>query len=102
MSEQQRLQGIAISEGQRVQATDAAGKQFEYQAQENRTNADLDAASGKIAQAAQAEASANAAKSAAYGGMISAVGGIASAGMSAGATVKASENAMNNGTGKKN
>ena len=101
MSEQQRLQGIAISEGQRVQATDAAGKQFEYQAQEQRTNADLDAASGKIAQAAQAEASANAAKSAAYGGMISAVGGIASAGLSAGATVKASENAMNGGTGKK-
>jgi hypothetical protein len=100
MSEQQRLQGIAISEGQRVQATDAAGKQFEYQAQEQRTNADLDAASGKIAQAAQSEASANAAKSAAYGGMISAVGGIASAGLSAGATIEASENAMNNGAGK--
>ena len=78
MSEQQRLQGIAISEGQRVQSADAAGKQFEFQARENRTNADLDMASGKVAQAAQAEASANQAKASAIGGMMSAVGGIAS------------------------
>jgi hypothetical protein len=33
MSEAQRVQGIAISEGQRIQATDAAGKQFEFQAE---------------------------------------------------------------------
>ena len=84
MSEQQRLQGIAISEGQRVQSADAAGKQFEFQAQENRTNADLDAASGKVAQAAQAEASANQAKASAIGGMMSAVGGIASSAIGAG------------------
>ena len=31
MSEQQRLQGIAISEGQRVQSADAAGQQFMFQ-----------------------------------------------------------------------
>jgi hypothetical protein len=83
MSEQQRLQNISIAEGQRLQTADAAGKQFEFQAQENRTNADLDAAAGQIAQAAQAEASANQAQASAYGGMLSAVGGIASSAIGA-------------------
>ena len=62
MAEQQRMQSIAISEGQRVQATEAAGKQFMFQARENRTDADLDRAAGKISQAQAAEASANQAK----------------------------------------
>ena len=78
MSEAQRLQGIAISEGQRVQSADAAGKQFMFQQEENRTNADLDRASGAISQASANQASANAAQAGAFGGMISAVGGIAS------------------------
>ena len=82
MSEAQRLQGIAISEGQSVQSADAAGQQFKFQAQENRTNADMDAAAGQIAQAAQAEASANAAQASAISGAISAVGGIASSSIS--------------------
>ena len=80
ISEQQRLQSIAISEGQRLQATDAAGKQFEFQAQENRTNADLDRAAGKVAQAQQDIAQANATKSSAIMGGITAVGSIFSAG----------------------
>jgi len=84
MSEAQRLQGIAISEGQRVQSAEAAGKQFEFQAQENRTNADLDAAAGQIAQASQSEAQANQNRASAYGGMMSAVGGIASSAAAAG------------------
>jgi len=79
ISEQQRLQSIAISEGQRVQAADAAGKQFEFQTRENRTNADLDRASGKVAQAQQDIAQASAAKSSAIMGGISAVGSIGSA-----------------------
>jgi hypothetical protein len=79
ISEQQRLQSIAISEGQRVQAADAAGKQFEFQAQENRTNADLDRAAGKVAQAQQDIAQASAAKSSAIMGGIGAVGSIGSA-----------------------
>jgi hypothetical protein len=83
MSEQQRLQNISIAEGQRLQTADAAGKQFEFQAQENRTNADLDAAAGQIAQAAQSEASANQAQASAYGGMLSAVGSIASSAIGA-------------------
>ena len=88
MSEAQRVQGIAISEGQRMQATDAAGKQFEFQAEENRTNADLDMASGKVAQASQDTAQANAARASANAGFMSAVGGIASAGIGAAAGYK--------------
>ena len=81
MSEQQRIQGIAIAEGRRVQSNDAAGKQFEYQTRERRSEADLDSAQGKVDQAAQAEAQANAARSAAWGGVISAGGSLASAGL---------------------
>jgi hypothetical protein len=88
MSEAQRVQGIAIYEGQRIQATDAAGKQFEFQAEENRTNADLDMASGKVAQASQDIAQANAARASANAGFMSAVGGIASAGIGAAAGYK--------------
>ena len=74
MAEQQRMQGIAISEGQRVQATEAAGKQFMFQAQENRTNMDLDRAAGQISQAQANEASANQAKAQAISGMFSSIG----------------------------
>ena len=77
ISEQQRLQGIAIAEGQRVQAAEAAGKQFEFQAQEARTNMDLDRAAGKISQASANQASANQARAAAWGGVASSIGGIA-------------------------
>jgi hypothetical protein len=85
MAEQQRLQSIAISEGQRVQATEAAGKQFMFQAQESRTEADLDRAAGQISQAQAAEASANQAKASAWGSAIGGVGSIVSAGIGAGA-----------------
>ena len=78
MSEAQRLQGIAISEGQRVQSAEAAGKQFEFQAQENRTNADLDAAQGKITQENQNVAQANQNRASANAGFMSAVGGVSS------------------------
>ena len=78
MSEAQRLQNIAISEGQRVQQSEAAGKQFEFQAQENRTNADLDAAQGKITQENQNIAQANQNRASANAGFMSAVGGIGS------------------------
>ena len=74
MAEQQRMQNIAISEGQRVQATEAAGKQFMFQAQENRTNMDLDRAAGQISQAQANEASANQAKAQAISGMFSSIG----------------------------
>jgi hypothetical protein len=79
ISEQQRLQTIAISEGQRVQAAEAAGKQFEYQAQERRTEADLDRASGQVSQASAQQAQAKQAQAQAWGSAISGVTGIATA-----------------------
>mgnify|MGYP000108250260 CR=1 FL=1 len=69
LSEQQRLQSIAISEGQRVQAAEAAGKQFAFAAQEDRTNADLDRASGMISQSMANKASANQAQAQAISGI---------------------------------
>ncbi len=81
ISEQQRLQSIAISEGQREQAAVSAGRQFEFQAAENRTNMDLDRAASKITQASANEAAANQAKAAAWGGVASSLGSMATAGM---------------------
>ena len=81
VAEQQRLQSIAVSEGQREQAAISAGRQFEFQTAENRTNMDLDRAAAKITQASANEASANQAKAAAWGGVASSLGGIAAAGM---------------------
>ncbi len=84
VSEQQRLQSIAISESQRVQAADAAGKQFVFQTQEDRTNADLDRASGQQTQARQSIADANMAKSSAISGGLGALGSVAGSVIAAG------------------
>jgi hypothetical protein len=84
VSEQQRLQSIAISEGQRVQASEAAGKQFVFQTQEDRTNADLDRASGQQTQARQSIADANMAKSSAISGGLGALGSVAGSVIAAG------------------
>jgi len=78
MAEQQRMQSVAISEGQRVQAAEAAGQQFMFQAEENRTNMDLDRAASQISQAQAQEASANQAKASAWSNAMSGVGSIAS------------------------
>ena len=75
MAEQQRLQSVAISEGQRVQAAEAAGKQFMFQTQENRTNMDLDRAASQITQAQANEASANQAQASAWSNAFSSMGG---------------------------
>jgi hypothetical protein len=79
MSEAQRQQGIAISEGQRMQSNEAAGKQFVFQQNENRSNADMGRASGGIDQARASEAAANQASASAWSGAISAVGNIGAA-----------------------
>ena len=84
ISEQQRLQNISISEGQRVQTAEAAGKQFVFQTKEDRTNADLDRASGQQTQARQSIADANAAKASAIGGGLSALGSVAGSVVAAG------------------
>ena len=79
MAEQQRLQSLQISEAQRVQAADAAGKQFMMGMIEDRTNADLGQSAGQYAQAQQNQAAAQAAQGAAWGQAFSAVGSIAGA-----------------------
>jgi len=91
MSEQQRLQQVAISEGQRVQAAEAAGKQFMFQAQENRTNMDMNRAAGLADRAMQMEAQANMNQASAIGGMVSSLGSLASAGIDYAAQVKVAE-----------
>jgi len=85
ISEQQRLQQIAISEGQRVQAAQAAGQQFMFQAQETRTNMDLNRAAGLQDRALQQEAQANMNQASAIGGAISGIGSLAGSLIGAGA-----------------
>tara|TARA_R110000744_G_scaffold183055_2_gene302368 strand:- start:3018 stop:3752 length:735 start_codon:yes stop_codon:yes gene_type:complete len=79
LNEQKRLQLTALSEGQRVQAADAAGKQFTFAQQENRTNMDLNRAAGLEGRAAQSAADARAGEAAAYGSAFAGVSGIAAA-----------------------
>ena len=81
MAEQQRLQNVAISEGQRTQTAEAQGIMYEFEKEEARTNMDLNRAAGLQDRAMQMEADANANKSAAYGGMMSSFGQIGGAAM---------------------
>jgi hypothetical protein len=81
MAEQQRLQSIAISEGQRTQTAEAQGIMYEFEKEEARTNMDLNRAAGLQDRAMQMEADSNANKSAAYGGMMNAFGQIGGAAM---------------------
>ena len=71
--EAQRIQGVQISEGQRMQTQQAAGNQFETQMKENRTNQDLGRAAGQEQQAMANQASANQAQAQAWGSAISGV-----------------------------
>ena len=82
ISEQQRLQQIAISEGQRLQQAEAAGKEFMFQAQENRTNMDINRAAGLQDRAMQMQAQANQNKASALGGMLGGLGSLAGAAIS--------------------
>ena len=74
-----------MSEAQRLQTAEAAGKQFVYQAQEARTNADLDRASGVLDQARASQAAANQAKTSAITGAIGNVANVVAAGITSGA-----------------
>ncbi len=88
-----------MSEAQRLQTAEAAGKQFVYQAQEARTNADLDRASGMLDQARASQAAANQARASAITGAIGNVAGIIGTGITAGANVEAAKIAANPGYG---
>jgi hypothetical protein len=77
MSEQQRLQGVALSEGQRIQGAQAAGKQFMWQAQEQRTDQEIAMATAQLSQAQQGVAAGANGMGAAIGSTMGAVGGLA-------------------------
>ena len=85
ISEQQRLQGIQLSEGQRVQQADALGKQFKFNATEDRQNAKINRVAGQMQQAAQQEAQAKADQSAAWAGAFTGAIGAVAGGVTSGA-----------------
>ena len=84
ISEQQRLQGIAISEGNKVQQAQAQGKIFQFQAKEDRQNADIEYEISKEMGAAQRQAQAQADRRSAIGGIFSGIGNIAGSVIGAG------------------
>jgi hypothetical protein len=77
VSEQQRLQSVAISEGQRTQSADAQGKLFEFNAQEDRDNSDISYNIAKETGGAQREAAARTRRDSATAGIFTGVGQIA-------------------------
>ncbi len=78
VSEQQRLQNVAITEGQRVQQADAQGKLFEFQAQEDRDNSDIAYNISKETGAAQRQGVARQRRDNATAGIFTGVGNVAS------------------------
>ena len=78
VSEQQRLQNVAITEGQRVQQADAQGKLFEFQAQEDRDNSDIAYNISKETGAAQRQDAARQRRDNATAGIFTGVGNVAS------------------------
>lgn len=86
IAEQQRLQSIAIAEGQRVQAAEAQGNIFEFNAQEDRTNADISYNIAKETGAQQREAQARANRDSATSGIFTGIGNIATSVATAGMT----------------
>ena len=83
-AKEMQLTQMEMSEEARVQNAQAAGKQFMFSTQENRDIATMNRMSGQEAQARQDIANANAAQQAATAGIISGLGGIATAGIGSG------------------
>tara|TARA_R110000751_G_scaffold3869_2_gene18095 strand:+ start:23 stop:859 length:837 start_codon:yes stop_codon:yes gene_type:complete len=99
MAEMQRQQGIALSEGQRMQQNDAAGQQFMFQANEQRINMDLNRAAGQETQASQNLIDANTATAASWGAVLGAVGNIAVAKIGTTGKLNAGSGANTNASG---
>ncbi len=91
MSEKQRVQGVQISEGQRMQDADAKGQMYEWEAKESRETAKMNRVAGYINQEAQKEVTAQQDSSAAWAGAISGVASSISAGIGASGEVRAAE-----------
>lgn len=96
MQEQQRIQSIQISEGQRTQQADAAGKSFVFNKREDRQSDEINRVAGLADRASNQEAQARADGTAALTGTISSLGSLASSKMSAIATVDAAGKANKN------
>ena len=83
MAEKVRMQGIAMSEAQRVQTAEASGKQFVWQQTENRETAKMDRLQAQIngaqAAAAQHSADATAALTGTIGGVANVMGTVGAA-----------------------
>jgi cell division protein FtsB len=90
VNEQQRLQSVAISEGQRTQSADAQGKLFEFNAQEDRDNSDISYNISKETGGAQREDAARQRRNEATSGIFTGVGqvaaGLSSTALTAGLT----------------
>ena len=77
MAEAQRMQGIQLSEAERIQNADVAGKQFVFNATENRQQQEIDRTAGLANIAGQQAAQAQADQTGAITSGISALGSIA-------------------------
>ncbi len=77
VAEATRLQGIEMSEAQRIQMAEAEGEAYQFEQQEDRTMQQLNRLAGQQAQAEANRAQAKANQQAAYGGIASGLGGIA-------------------------
>jgi len=78
MTEQQRLQGINMSEAERMQMADAQGKDYVFKATETRQVAGLDRAQAQIENAQASVAANQAARDGAIGSAIGGLGAVAS------------------------
>jgi hypothetical protein len=76
MQEKQRIQSIQIQEGQRTQTAESQGIGYQFEQNEKRNVADLDAAANQVDQFAQMEADANAAKAGALTGIATGLAGL--------------------------
>ena len=76
VQEKQRIQSIQIKEGQRTQAAESKGIGYQFEQNEKRNVADLDAAANQVDQFAQMEADANAAKAGALTGIATGLAGL--------------------------
>ena len=91
MAEQTRIQNTQISEGQRTQQADAAGKSFVFNATETRQNSEINRVAGLADRAANQEAQARADGTSAITGMLSGLGSLAGSAISAKATTDAAK-----------
>lgn len=84
IAEQRRIQGIMMSEGARVQAAQAAGKQFKFGARETREQGEIDRTYQQLTGAAQNQAQARADQTGAMTGMFGSLASIGGSLMSSG------------------